>query len=626
MSENEKGENEKDRWKTLVALLLAIAGPFLLFKLVGSPAAKSQEVSYSEFLAEARAGRLAEVRVAEQEFVGQLKEEAVKAHGGARQIKTNRLPKVDESEFLKEVETRQIKVVADVDRYSWLGLLAAYLLPLLMLLSLFGYRALRAPAEAASFGKTRAKIHDREEESDVSFADVAGVDEAEAELVEVVDFLRNPQKYRKLGGRIPKGVLLVGPPGTGKTLLAKAVAGEAGVPFFSISGSEFVEMFVGVGAARVRDLFEQAKLKAPCIIFIDELDAVGRSRSARQGAMWGNDEREQTLNQLLSEMDGFDTSKGVILIAATNTPEVLDPALLRAGRFDRQVVVDRPDLSGRETILKLHARSVKLAPGVEMKTVAARTPGMAGADLANVVNEAALLAARRAAEAVEARDFDEAVDRVALGLEKKGRVMGVAEKERVARHEAGHALVALTVDHADPVRRVSIIPRSVGALGHTLQLPTEEKFLLTRPELEDRLAVLLGGRAAEQLLYDGVVSTGAADDLERASELARRMVTRFGMSDRLGALTYGRPSEARFLASPFGPDGRNYSERTAEQIDEDARRIMDVNYERVMAILTGRRAELERIAGALVAKETLGREEIDSLLGQTRQTLAAAAD
>jgi len=395
------------------------------------------------------------------------------------------------------------------------------------------------------------------------------------------------------------------------------------VPFFSMSASEFVEMIVGVGAARVRDLFEQAKSKAPCIIFIDELDAIGKSRSAGRGALMSNDEREQTLNQLLAEMDGFDTSKGVILMAATNTPEVLDPALLRAGRFDRQVVVDRPDLQGREAILNVHARSVKLDPQVELKTIAARTPGMVGADLANVVNEAALLAARRVAEAVEMRDFEEAIDRVMLGLEKKSRVMSAAEKERVAHHEAGHALVALSVEHADPVHRVSIIPRSIGALGHTLQLPTEEKFLMTRPELEDQLAVMLGGRAAEEIIYEGVVSTGAANDLERASELTRQMVTRFGMSERLGRLTYGRPGAARFLSSSFSPEERNYSERTAEQIDEDARRIMDESYERVKTILTNRRAELERIADELIAKETLAREEINQLLAQSSRSQVA---
>jgi cell division protease FtsH len=619
-------ESERHKWQAPLAILLSVAAvALLLFKLGGSTSAKGQEVSYSEFVAEVRAGHLAEVKITEKELVGQLKEEAAKARGGARQITTTRLPNMDDPALLKDLEAQHVKVTAEVESYSWVGLFLLYLFPALLLLPLLFYGLSRAPNRAMSFGKTRAKIYDRATASNVTFGDVAGVDEAEAELIEVVDFLKNPQKYQKLGGRIPKGVLLVGPPGTGKTLLAKAVAGEAGVPFFSISGSEFVEMFVGVGAARVRDLFEQAKLKAPCIIFIDELDAIGKSRSAGRGSLMRDDEREQTLNQLLAEMDGFDTSKGVILMAATNTPEVLDPALLRAGRFDRQVVVDRPDLQGREAILKVHARNVKLDPQVELKTIAARTPGMVGADLANVVNEAALLAARRVAEAVEMRDFEEAIDRVMLGLEKKSRVMSAAEKERVAHHEAGHALVALSVKHADPVHRVSIIPRSIGALGHTLQLPTEEKFLMTRPELEDQLAVMLGGRAAEEIVYEDVISTGAANDLERASELTRQMVTRFGMSERLGKLTYGRPLAARFLPSSFNAEERNYSERTAEQIDEDARRIVDESYERVKTILTNRRAELERIASALIAKETLSREEIDQLLAQSSQPQVASA-
>ncbi len=465
-----------------------------------------------------------------------------------------------------------------------------------------------------TFGKNRAKIFDQSSQNKVTFTDVAGVDEAEAELVEVVDFLKHPQKYQQLGGRIPKGVLLLGPPGTGKTLLAKAVAGEAGVAFFSISGSEFVEMFVGVGAARVRDLFEQAKQKAPCIIFIDELDAIGKSRSAGRGMLMSNDEREQTLNQLLVEMDGFDTSKGVIIMAATNTPEVLDPALLRAGRFDRQVVLDRPDLEGREAILKVHARTVRLTPEVDLKTIAARTPGMAGADLANVVNEGALLAARRGASGVETTDLEKAIDRVMLGLEKKHRVMRKEEKERVAYHESGHTLVALSVEHADPVHRVSIIPRTIGALGYTLQLPTQERYLMTKPEIEDQLAVMLGGRVAEEIIYNDVISTGAADDLERVSELARQMVTRFGMSAKLGHLTYGKPLASRFLPASFIPEERNYSEQTAEMIDEEVRRIVDTSYSRVKEILTRRREELERIAADLTSKETLDRDELEKLL------------
>jgi cell division protease FtsH len=429
-----------------------------------------------------------------------------------------------------------------------------------------------------------------------------------------VDFLKQPAKYQQLGGRIPKGVLLVGPPGTGKTLLAKAVSGEAGVPFFSISGSEFIEMFVGVGAARVRDLFEQAKHKAPCIIFIDELDAIGKSRAGSRGAILTNDEREQTLNQLLAEMDGFDTSKGVIIIAATNTPEVLDTALMRAGRFDRQIIVDRPDLEGREAILKIHVGKIQLSPDVDLKVIAARTPGMVGADLANIVNEAALLAVRRDANQVQMCDLEEAIDRVMLGLEKKNRVMTVSDKERVAYHEAGHALVALSVEHAAPVYRVSIIPRSVGALGHTLQLPTEERYLMTLPELEDQLTVMMGGQAAEESIYHGVISTGAGDDLQRASELIRQMVMRFGMSERLGHLTYGAPQTAQFLRFPFASEERNYSEKTSEAIDAEVRRISDELYLRAKTILTRRRTELERIALELTQKETLDRHQIDLLV------------
>jgi cell division protease FtsH len=396
--------------------------------------------------------------------------------------------------------------------------------------------------------------------------------------------------------------------------LAKAVAGEADVPFFSMSGSEFMEIFVGVGAARVRDLFEQAKKRAPCIIFIDELDAIGKSRAAGRGMLFSNDEREQTLNQLLAEMDGFDTSSGVIIMAATNTPEVLDQALLRAGRFDRQIVVDRPDIGGREAILRVHTRKIKLAADIDLHKVATRTVGMAGADLANIVNEAALLAARRQGDQVEMFDLEEAIDRVMLGLEKKTRVMTAPEKERVAFHEAGHTLVALSVEHADPVHRVSIIPRSIGALGHTLQLPTEERFLMTRTELHDQITVMLGGRAAEEITFNGEISTGASNDLERASELARQMVTRFGMSERMGHLTYGKPLSGRFLQSPFAAEERNYSDRTAEIIDEEVHRLIDECYARARDILLNRRSQLASIARELVKRETLDRSALDELL------------
>jgi cell division protease FtsH len=464
-----------------------------------------------------------------------------------------------------------------------------------------------------SIGRNKARIYDETRQQKVTFADVAGVDEAEGELIEVVDFLKTPQKYTALGARIPKGVLLIGPPGTGKTLLARAVAGEAGVPFFSMSGSEFVEMFVGLGAARMRDLFEEAKKRAPCIVFIDELDAIGKSRGGLT-AMATHDEREQTLNQLLTEMDGFSGTTGVIIMAATNRPEVLDPALLRAGRFDRQVVVDRPDLRGREAILKIHVRSVKLADDVDLLVLAQRTPGMSGADLAKTVNEAALAAARRGVALVGQRDFEEAIDRIQLGLEKKGRVLNEDEKRRVAFHESGHALVALSVDHANPVHRVTIIPRSIGALGVTLQLPTEDRYLVTREELLDRICVLFGGRVAEEVVFEDV-STGAHDDLAKATETARQMVTRLGMSEVLGALTFGRTQHSRFLEG-MGMEERNYSEETARAIDAEVRAILEKQHRRAREILDTRRDVLDRMATRLLEVETLDRAEIEGVLHQ----------
>ena len=451
---------------------------------------------------------------------------------------------------------------------------------------------------------------------------MAGVDEAEAELVEVVDFLKNPQKYTALGARIPKGVLLVGPPGTGKTLLAKAVAGEAGVPFFSLSGSEFVEMFVGLGAARMRDLFEEARKRAPCIVFIDELDAIGKSRGG-VAAFSGHDEREQTLNQLLTEMDGFEATAGVIIMAATNRPEVLDQALLRAGRFDRQVVVDRPDLRGREDILKIHVRKVTLADDVDLLKLAQRTPGMVGADLAKVVNEAALAAARRGSALVAQKDFEHAIDRIQLGLEKKGRVMNEDEKRRVAYHESGHALVALSVDQTNPVHRVTIIPRSIGALGVTLQLPTEDRYLVTKKDLLDRICVMFGGRAAEELVC-GDISTGAHDDLTRATETARQMVTRLGMSEKLGAMTFGRQQSSRFLEG-MGMEERTYSEETARAIDAEVRAILEGQHRRATAILTREREVLERMTRRLIEVETLDRAELESILGGPVGASVAAA-
>ena len=460
-------------------------------------------------------------------------------------------------------------------------------------------------------------IYDATQHGKVTFEDVAGVDEAEAELVEVVDFLRHPQKYTALGARIPKGVLLVGTPGTGKTLLARAVAGEAGVPFFSLSGSEFVEMFVGLGAARMRDLFQEAKKRAPCIVFIDELDAIGKSRGG-VAAFSTHDEREQTLNQLLVEMDGFEATAGVIIMAATNRPEVLDQALLRAGRFDRQVVVDRPDLRGREEILKVHVRKLTLADQVDLVLLAQRTPGMVGADLAKVANEAALAAARRGSAEVAQRDFELAIDRIQLGLEKKGRVMNEEEKRRVAYHESGHALVAMSVDRANPVHRVTIIPRSIGALGVTLQLPTEDRYLVTREDLLDRVCVMYGGRVAEEVVF-GDVSSGAHDDLARATETARAMVTRLGMSERMGAMTYGRSQGSRFLPG-MDVEERTYSEETARAIDAEIRALLEDQRRRATEILSERRALLERMAQRLLEVETLDRAEIERLQAEAGVT------
>jgi cell division protease FtsH len=595
-------------------LVYLFAAGLIFYASFGNRPSPPKQLPYSEFVTQVLNGKVDAVRVTSTELVG-----VAKASGETTAkdtITTPRLPSMDESWLMQELRQHDVQIIAEPQSDKWWTGLLAWIFPIIMLVFFYSWvaRSRMGQSGFGSVGKSHAKIYDEYRQSDVTFADVAGVDEAEAELIEVVDFLKNPQKYTTLGGRIPKGVLLVGPPGTGKTLLAKAVSGEAKVPFFSISGSEFMEIFVGVGAARVRDLFEQAKKRAPCIIFIDELDAIGKSRAAGRGVLFTNDEREQTLNQLLAEMDGFDTSSGVIIMAATNTPEVLDQALLRAGRFDRQIVVDRPDIDGREAILKVHSRKIKLGSNAELRTVAARTPGMAGADLANIINEAALLAARRHDEQVEMLDIEEAIDRIMLGLEKKNRVMSAAEKERVAYHEAGHALIALSVEHAAPVHRVSIIPRSVGALGHTLQLPTEERYLMTRAELRDQLTVMLGGRAAEEITFKGEISTGASDDLERASELSRQMVTRFGMSEKLGYLTYGKPLGHRFLQSPLLGEERNYSEKTAEIIDEEVHRLMDESYDVSRSILLKRHPQLERIARELIQKETLDRTALNALL------------
>jgi cell division protease FtsH len=527
--------------------------------------------------------------------------------------------RVDDPSLVKELDEHKIDYSGHYES-KFLSSILSWILPIGIMLLIWRYamKKMGPGMGVMSFGKSKAKLF-AESETRVTFADVAGIDEAKEELLEVVEFLRSPEKFQKLGGRIPKGVLLVGPPGTGKTLLAKAVAGEAKVPFFSISGSEFVEMFVGVGAARVRDLFSQATSQAPCIIFIDELDALGKSR--RMNVMGGHDEQEQTLNQLLVEMDGFETNKGVIIMAATNRPEILDPALLRPGRFDRQVLVDRPDINGREAILKIHSRRVLLGPDVDLRKVAGRTPGFVGADLANIVNEAALLAARKNKEVVGSTDFDEAIDRVVGGLQKKNRVMNPQEKEIVAFHESGHAIVAESVEHADPVHKISIIPRGIAALGYTQQQPTEDRYLMTRSELLDRLAVLLGGRVAEEQVF-GEISTGAQNDLQRATDIARSMVTEYGMSDLLGLVTYEHARQPMFLPESF-TSGKTYSETKATQIDEEISRVIEKAHERVRKILSERRNVLDDLAHLLSQKEIVQGQELREMLAASKPGTAS---
>jgi len=586
---------------------------YLLFALIAMLALQQwwqrsqtvEVVPYSEFEKLLAEHRIDEVVISDQRITGKLKS----AEGGKTVAVANLVPP-DLAERLSKYDVKYTRVYES----TFLRDLLSWILPALIFFGVWFLLARRMASSQGlgggfmSIGKSRAKIY-VENKTGVTFADVAGVDEAKAELQEVVEFLREPKKYGRLGARVPKGVLLVGPPGTGKTLLARAVAGEAGVPFFSISGSEFVEMFVGVGAARVRDLFEQARQKAPAIIFIDELDALGRARGA--SGFGGHDEKEQTLNQLLVEMDGFDPSSGLVLIAATNRPEILDPALLRAGRFDRVVLVDRPERKGRLQILQVHARKVRLAPDVDLEKVAALTPGFSGADLANLVNEAALLATRRGADAVTLEDFNQAIERMVAGLEKRNRVLNETERRVVAHHEMGHAMVAMALPGTDPVHKISIIPRGVGALGYTIQRPTEDRFLMTRSELENKMAVLLGGRAAEEVIF-GHQSTGAANDLAKVTDIARSMVMRYAMVESLGHIAYEEQPAAFPGVQPFQKN-REYSEATAREIDIAVRDIVDAVYEKAKAILTRERAALERWAQKLLEKETLGESELAEL-------------
>ena len=556
------------------------------------------EIPYSEFKESVAAGKVTEVAVSPQIIHGKLKEDKV--------FHTIR---IEDPDLLKNLAEHQVKVTGVIESTLFRDVLS-WIVPIVLFFGVWWF-LLRRMGQSQGFmtvGQSKAKIY-VEKEVKVTFADVAGVDEAKQELEEIIEFLKTPEKFRRLGGKIPKGILLVGPPGTGKTLLAKAVAGEAGVPFFSISGSEFVEMFVGVGAARVRDLFEQAKGKAPCIIFLDELDALGKARGV--GPM-AHEEREQTLNQLLVEMDGFDSRVGVILVAATNRPEILDPALLRAGRFDRQVLVDRPDKIGRLAILKVHARTITIANQADLETIAAMTPGFVGADLANLLNEAALLAVRRGKDTVSLSELQEAVERVIGGLEKKNRVLNKMERARVAHHEVGHALVAMSIPGGDAVHKISIIPRGIAALGYTMQLPTEDRFLMTVSELKNRIAILLGGRAAEEVIY-GEVSTGAQDDLRKATDIAKSMVKAYGMSEKLGQVSLERDRQSIFLQTGPSQTPGDYSEQTSREIDCEVRVLIDEQYEHARNLITSQEAILRKAAQVLLEKETISGEELKAL-------------
>src|SRR5689334_14427854 len=587
-------------WIAAMAVLLIIQAVFASYTQV-------RTIPYSEFQDDLKAGKIAEVRVSGNYIQGKFKEPDKQ---GYSDFITTRV----DAATAEELSKYNVKFAGAIES-TFLRDLLSWIIPVALFFGVWWFMYRRFANQQGfggglmSVGRSKAKVY-VETDTKVTFADVAGVDEAKAELQEIVAFLKDPLRYGRLGGRVPKGVLLVGPPGTGKTLLARAVAGEANVPFFSINGSEFVEMFVGVGAARVRDLFEQAKQKAPCIIFIDELDALGKARGMGPVA---HEEREQTLNQLLVEMDGFDPRIGVILMAATNRPEILDPALLRAGRFDRHVLVDRPDKIGRLAILRVHAKNVALGPDADLETIAGMTPGFSGADLANVINEAALLAVRRNKDDVGMSELQEAVERVIAGLEKKNRVLNKMEKERVAYHETGHALAALSLPGSDQIQKISIIPRGISALGYTLQLPTEDRFLMTKSELENKVAVLLGGRIAEELIF-GEASTGAQNDLVKATDIAKSMVKAYGMSEKLGTITLERERQPQFVQIQPSQEKGDYSEETARDIDREIRRIVDGQYERVKRLLADKRKALEEGAMMLLEREVIVGSELKAIM------------
>ena len=565
-----------------------------------------QVVPYSQFLSLLKTGKISEVAVTANQIQGKMKVDGAAA-GETKAFRTIRV----DPELSTLLDTYKVSFKGEIES-TLLRDLFSWIFPIILFVGIWYFFMKRMGSQQAGFmtlGKNKAKIY-MENELNVTFDDVAGVDEAKQELVEVIEFLKTPAKFTELGGKIPKGILLVGPPGTGKTMLAKAVAGESGVPFFSISGSEFVEMFVGMGAARVRDLFEQAKQKAPCIIFIDELDALGKARGF--GAVGGHDEREQTLNQLLVEMDGFDTRVGVILMAATNRPEILDPALLRPGRFDRHILVDRPDKVGRKEILQVHMKKIKSGPDVDLEILANMTPGMVGADLANLVNEAALLAVRRNKKEVSMSEFSEAVERIVAGLEKKNRLINPMERKTVAYHEMGHALVALSLPGTDPVHKISIIPRGISALGYTMQVPTEDRFLMRKTELLNKIASLLGGRAAEEIIF-GDISTGAHSDLSRATDIAKSMIREYGMSAKLGQVYLSPEKRPQFMDLGMR-EGGDYSEATAEMIDQEIREIISSEYTRALDILKSKQDILEKGAQLLLEKEKIDGEEIKALM------------
>ncbi|HND77310.1 MAG TPA: ATP-dependent zinc metalloprotease FtsH, partial [bacterium] len=621
--------NSKYQIPVIIGILLV----FMLLNPILFSSNQDIEVSYKSFRDSLQAGRVDEVQITGEKIFGRFKlsdsaiaamqtKEAEKPTDLAERI---RLGQLFENTFKKDMRQPFVvialpdeKLVEDLQKYgvnykgvidsNWLeNLLLYWVFPLILLFFVWGFifRRMGGGANVMNIGKNKARIYAADTKTRVTFEDVAGVEEVIEEVREIVDFLKNPKKYTKLGAKIPKGVLLVGPPGTGKTLLAKAVAGEANVPFFSLSGSDFVEMFVGVGASRVRDLFAEAKSKAPCIIFIDEIDAIGRSR-AKGFVMGGHDERENTLNQLLVEMDGFNTDKGVIIMGATNRPDVLDSALLRPGRFDRQVVLDRPDLKARVDIFKVHTKGMPLAADLDVKSLAAQTPGFAGAEIANVCNEASLLASRKDKERIEMSDFQEAIERVIGGLEKKNKIISPRERVIVAYHESGHAVVGHYLENADPVHKVSIVPRGIGALGYTLQTPLEDRYLLSKDELIERMCSLLGGRAAEDIVL-GKVSTGASNDLERVTEIANRMVTMYGMSDKLGNLSFTEQGRENFLG---GVNMKPYSEETAKLIDAEVKSIVDMAYEKTKQLLIDRREELEALTQRLLEKEVLDKKQI----------------